>query len=82
MAELTWRRSFLLAAVVLSFAAARESRAGQFTRALATLDGAEDIQVPAGHKVVFAAYAEGVRIYRWNGTSCRFVRPEAALVQR
>ena len=27
--------------------------------ALATLDGAEDIQVPAGHKVVFAAYAEG-----------------------
>jgi uncharacterized protein DUF3455 len=79
MAELTWRRSFLLAALVLSFAALVSlARANSFAP-LATLDGADDIQVPAGHKVVFAAYAEGVQVYRWNGTSWNFVRPEALL---
>src|SRR5262245_54883876 len=37
------------------------------------------LKVPAGNKVAFAAYAEGVQIYRWNGTSWVFVGPEAVL---
>ena len=37
------------------------------------------MQVPAGNKVAFRAYAEGVQIYRWNGTGWAFVGPEAVL---
>ena len=37
------------------------------------------LNVEAGHKVVFHAYAEGVQIYRWNGASWSFVGPEALL---
>jgi hypothetical protein len=37
------------------------------------------LQVPAGNKVAFQAYAEGVQIYRWNGASWTFVAPEAVL---
>src|SRR5262249_41001413 len=39
----------------------------------------QNLQVPAGNKVAFHAYAEGVQIYRWNGTSWTFVAPEAVL---
>jgi hypothetical protein len=39
----------------------------------------EKLRVEAGHKVVAHAYAEGVQIYRWNGTSWSFVGPEAVL---
>jgi hypothetical protein len=39
----------------------------------------QDLQVPAGNKVAFHAYAEGVQIYRWNGTSWTLVAPEAVL---
>ena len=35
--------------------------------------------MPAGHKVSFRTYAEGVQIYRWTGTSWAFVAPEALL---
>jgi hypothetical protein len=38
-----------------------------------------DLQVPAGNKVAFHAFGEGVQIYRWNGTSWIFVAPEAVL---
>jgi len=37
------------------------------------------LQVPAGNKVAFHAYAEGVQIYRWDGASWVFVAPEATL---
>jgi len=37
------------------------------------------LQPEAGNKVAFHAYAEGVQIYRWNGTSWTFVAPEATL---
>src|SRR6476646_6758058 len=37
------------------------------------------LKVPQGHKVAYRAYAEGVQIYRWNGTSWVFQRPEAIL---
>src|SRR5262249_49113230 len=38
-----------------------------------------NLQVPAGNKVTFHAYAEGVQIYRWDGTKWVFVAPEATL---
>ena len=37
------------------------------------------LRVGAGHKVVAHAYAVGVQVYRWNGTSWGFVGPEAVL---
>src|SRR5262245_375002 len=37
------------------------------------------LQAPAGNKVSFHVYAEGDQIYRWNGTSWVFVKPEAVL---
>lgn len=37
------------------------------------------VQVRTGHKVAFHTYALGVQLYRWNGTSWDFVRPEANL---
>src|SRR5687768_2917567 len=43
------------------------------------LGDCQELQVPAGHKVAFRAYAEGVQIYRWNGTAWDFVGPEALL---
>ena len=79
MAELTWRRSFVLAVLVVSVAAfvslARSKAAGTG----AVSDPYEEVQVPAGYKQAFAAYAEGVQIYRWNGTKWDFVGPQAVL---
>jgi hypothetical protein len=43
------------------------------------LTGFEKLIVDDGNKVAFVAYAEGVQIYRWNGTSWSFVGPEAVL---
>jgi hypothetical protein len=43
------------------------------------LGDCQDLQVPAGNKVVFHAFAEGVQIYRWDGSSWIFVAPEAVL---
>ena len=43
------------------------------------LGDCQNLQVPAGNMVAFHAYAEGVQIYRWNGTSWTFVKPEAWL---
>ena len=37
------------------------------------------LQVPAGNKVAFHAYAVGVQIYQWTGTNWVFVAPEAVL---
>jgi Protein of unknown function (DUF3455) len=43
------------------------------------LGDCQDLQAPAGNKVAFHVYAEGVQVYRWNGTSWIFVAPEAVL---
>jgi hypothetical protein len=43
------------------------------------LGDCEEVAVPAGNKVSFHAYAQGVQIYRWNGTSWDFVAPDATL---
>lgn len=37
------------------------------------------VQVPSGNKLAFRAYALGVQIYRWNGTSWGFIEPVATL---
>jgi hypothetical protein len=37
------------------------------------------LQVPTGSHLVFHVYADGVQIYRWNGTSWTFVAPSALL---
>src|SRR5688572_4584720 len=34
---------------------------------------------PAGSKLAFHVYAEGVQIYRWTGTSWGFIAPSATL---
>jgi hypothetical protein len=49
------------------------------TRAPELPAGCENLQVDAGSKLVFRAYATGVQIYRWNGTSWSFVGPSAVL---
>ena len=43
------------------------------------LGDCQTLQVEAGNKVAFHVYAEGVQIYRWNGTSWIFEGPEAVL---
>ena len=43
------------------------------------LGDCEELTVPAGNKVSRKFYAEGVQIYRWNGTSWTFVAPDANL---
>lgn len=43
------------------------------------LGGCDDLEVDAGHKVSFHTFAEGVQVYRWDGTSWVFVGPEALL---
>lgn len=39
----------------------------------------ENLRVPAGSKLAFRVYAEGVQVYHWNGTSWSFDGPVAAL---
>jgi hypothetical protein len=41
--------------------------------------GCDIVNVPAGSKLAFHAFAQGVQIYSWNGTSWSFVAPEATL---
>jgi hypothetical protein len=43
------------------------------------LGDCENLQIAAENKIAFHVYAEGVQIYRWNGTSWTFVGPEAVL---
>src|SRR5262249_55274229 len=43
------------------------------------LGNCQRLQVEAGNKVAFHVFAEGVQIYRWNGTSWVFVAPDAVL---
>ena len=45
----------------------------------ATARDCENVQPPAGSHLVFHAYAEGVQIYRWNGSSWSLFAPAAVL---
>jgi len=73
--------NWTLAALVLfqlAFVALVKAEPGNDSRA-PELGDFQNLKVPAGNKVTFHAFAEGVQIYRWNGTSWAFVRPEADL---
>src|SRR5262245_19071387 len=67
-----------LALLLLAPVAPVGARPDQDNRA-PDLGACQNLQVPAGNKVAFHAYAEGVQIYRWNGTTWAFVAPEALL---
>lgn len=45
----------------------------------ANLQVCGNLQPPPGNEMYFRVYAEGVQIYRWNGTSWDFVAPLADL---
>lgn len=68
----------VLVLLQLAFVALAEAKSGNDPRA-PELGDCQDLQVPAGNKVAFHVYAEGVQIYLWNGTSWSFVGPEADL---
>jgi len=81
MANVNWLQTAattVLALLVLAFAAPVGANARDDNRAPDVGDYI-DLRVPEGNKVCFHAYAEGVQIYRWNGTSWDFVAPEAWL---
>jgi hypothetical protein len=83
MAEIIARRVFQLAILALllfgpGLVVPTTADPGNDNRA-PDLGDCQDLEVPAGHKVKFSAYAEGVQIYRWNGTAWAFQAPEAVL---
>jgi hypothetical protein len=43
------------------------------------LGDCDHLRVEAGNKLFFRVFAEGVQVYRWNGTSWVFIAPEAVL---
>jgi hypothetical protein len=67
-----------LALLLLTLVAPAEAKPDNDNRA-PNLGDCQNLQVPAGNKVAFHVYAEGVQIYHWNGTSWAFVAPEAVL---
>jgi len=68
-----------MAALLLALVATAGAEPGNDNRAPELPEGCERLQVDAGNKVAAHAYAEGVQVYRWTGTSWLFVRPEAVL---
>ncbi|MCI0703416.1 MAG: DUF3455 domain-containing protein [Planctomycetia bacterium] len=80
MVEVIWRGGIklaLLALLVLAPGASAGAKADDYRGP--DLGDYELLEVPDGHKLSFRAYAEGVQIYQWNGTSWVFVAPEAVL---
>jgi hypothetical protein len=67
-----------LALLLLALVAPVGAKPGNDNRA-PDLGDFQNLKAPAGNKVCFHAYAEGVQIYRWSGTSWVFVAPEAEL---
>ena len=79
MADVTRRCAFNMAALaLLALVAPAGAYMGDDNRG-PDLGECQDLQVEAGHKVAFRAYAEGYQVYRWNGTGWAFVAPEAVL---
>ena len=69
----------LVAPTLLALALAAPAGAGQGNDNRAPdLGACPQLQVETG-KVAFHVYAEGVQIYRWNGTNWVFVAPDALL---
>ncbi len=81
MAHAIWRSVINLVALALVLPALvgpAGAEPGRDNRA-PDLGDCQNLQVPAGNKVAFHAYAEGVQVYRWTGTAWAFVQPEAVL---
>src|SRR6186997_2164158 len=81
MTAMTRRGGITLAALgllLLAIGTLARAEPGNDNRA-PDLTGYEKLKVDDGNKVAFVAYAEGVQIYRWNGTAWAFVGPEAML---
>ena len=70
--------NMMLVALLLAIVAPAGAKPGDDSRA-PDLGDCQNLQVEAGNKVSFHVYAEGVQIYRWNGTSWSFVAPDALL---
>src|SRR5262245_40043389 len=73
------KRMMFAISLVLLGALAAPAAAQNGNGLLPALGDLKKIVPPAGQKVAFAAYAEGVQIYRWNGAAWTFVAPEALL---
>jgi hypothetical protein len=67
-----------LALIACGLAAPASADPGNDNRA-PELGDCEELAVPDGNKVSRKLYAEGVQIYRWNGTNWTFVAPRANL---
>ena len=65
----------LLAVALLAITTPGQGRNG----VVPDLGDCDHLQPPAGNRPFFRVFAEGVQIYRWNGTSWVFVAPEADL---
>jgi hypothetical protein len=81
MAEVIWRGSIklaLLAVFLLAPGVPAGADAGYENRE-PDLSDFPKLQVGEGYRVAFHAYAEGVQIYKWDGTNWVFVAPEAVL---
>src|SRR3954451_6745447 len=70
-----------LAALVLALVTSAGAVPGNDNRAPDLVGDCARLRVEAGNKVAAHAYAVGVQIYRWSGTSWVFVAPEAVLYQ-
>ena len=67
------------AALLLSLAVVVPAAADPGDARAPELGDCEEVRVDAENKVAFRAYAAGVQIYRWDGSSWAFVAPEALL---
>jgi hypothetical protein len=67
-----------LALLLLALVAPVEAGPGRDYRA-PNLGNCQNLQVPAGNKLVLRVYGVGMQIYTWTGTSWSFVAPEAVL---
>lgn len=82
MASVTWRRAMagaVLAAGLFGIVGPGAAEPGNDNRA-PDVEDYPKLEVPEGNKVSFVAYAEGVQIYRWDGSAWVFVAPEAVLI--
>jgi hypothetical protein len=68
-----------LAALALLALAAPAGAAPRDDGRLPDLGDCQQLQVAEGNELFFHAFGVGVQIYRWDGTSWKFVAPEAVL---
>jgi hypothetical protein len=68
-----------LAALLLALVATAGAEPGNDNRAPELVGECAKLRVEAGNKVAVHAYAVGVQIYRWTGTSWQLVGPDAVL---